>query len=332
MYDNEYHYRIALVAPLVRKNHMHLPKTVRVLLGGAVAVSLFGCASPASGDGGGAATAADDGLIQVVASTNVYGDIASRIGGDLVEVSSIITSAAQDPHSYEASAQDQLALSEADLVIENGGGYDPFIDTLLDGSDNADVLVLDASNASGLLAEGDESVEGFNEHVWYSFDAVDEIAHEIARDLGELDESDADVFEANYDAFAAELAVLHDRGRGMNTLTEGKSVAITEPVPVYLLEDVGLTNATPGEFSEAIEEGTDVAPAVLQETLDIFASGTVALLAYNEQTAGPETEQVRAAAEDADVPVVSLTETLPEGETYLDWMTANLDAIEAALS
>ena len=83
--------------------------------------------------------AEDDGTIRIVASTNVYGDLAMTIGGDLVSVTSIITSAAQDPHSYEASAQDQLALSRADLVIENGGGYDPFIDTLLDAAGSSAV-------------------------------------------------------------------------------------------------------------------------------------------------------------------------------------------------
>ena len=307
-------------------------------------LALAGCASSPGG-----ATSDDnaDGRLQIVASTNVYGDIAENIAGDLADVTSIITSAAQDPHSYEASAQDQLALSRADLVIENGGGYDPFIDTLLDGSANDSVTVLNASEASGLLEgdghdheegeadaggeDGHDHIEGFNEHVWYSFHAVDEIAHELAHELGDLDEANAAAYEANYEAFAAKLDELHDRAHAMEPRTAGLSAAITEPVPLYLLEDIGLGNATPAEFSEAIEEGTDVPPAVLQETLAVFSSGSVALLAYNDQTAGPETEEVRTAAEAADVPVVDFTETLPDGEDYLGWMTANLDAIDVAL-
>ncbi len=112
----------------------------------------------------------------------------------------------------------------------------------------------------------------------------------------------------------------------------GRGAAVTEPVPDYLLAELGLENLTPPEFSEAVEEGTDVAPAVLQETLDLFADGSVTLLAYNEQTTGPVTEQVLAAAEAAGVAVVSMTETLPEGDDYLSWMSANLDAIEGALT
>ena len=106
------------------------------------ALALAGCST--------STPAAESTGISVVASTNVYGSIAESIGGDLVTVTSLITSAAQDPHSFEASAQDQLAISKADLVVENGGGYDPFIDTLLMAS-SSDAPVVNASEASGLL-------------------------------------------------------------------------------------------------------------------------------------------------------------------------------------
>ena len=70
---------------------------------------------------------------------------------------------------------------------------------------------------------------------------------------------------------------------------------------------------------------------MLRETLDLFESDTVALLAYHQQTAGAETEQVREAAEAAGVPVVSFAETMPEDDDYIGWMSMNLDAIETAL-
>src|SRR6478735_3144708 len=104
-----------------------MKKPVIVLaLASVAALTLAGCSTAAAGEG-----ASDDGTITVVASTNVYGDIASTIGGDRIDVESIITSASQDPHSYEATARDRLTVQKADLVIENGGGYDAFIDTLL---------------------------------------------------------------------------------------------------------------------------------------------------------------------------------------------------------
>lgn len=297
--------------------------------------------------------AEDDGTIRIVASTNVYGDLAMTIGGDLVSVTSIITSAAQDPHSYEASAQDQLALSRADLVIENGGGYDPFIDTLLDAAGSS-AVVLTAVDASRLLDddhdhEADEAddhgtddhaavehseddghnhIEGFNEHVWYSLHGVEHIAEELAHMLGELDPANAETFDANYKAFALQIEELEAL---VADIADGQGVAMTEPVPFYLLEEAGFENKTPDAFTEAIEEGADVPPTALLETLALFDAPSVALLAYNEQTSSPETERVRAAADAASVPVVDFTETLPDGQTYVSWMKANIEAIAAAL-
>ena len=103
-------------------------------------------------------------------------------------------------------------------------------------------------------------------------------------------------------------------------------------MPLYLIEAVGLGNATPSEFSDAIEEGTDVPPLALRDTLALFGGNTVALLAYNGQTAGAQTEQVLKAAQAEGVPVVEFTETMPDDADYVSWMTANLDHVAAAVS
>lgn len=287
-----------------------------VSLAAAASLALAGCAPTGAG-------AADSDLVQIVASTNVYGDIAATIGGTHVAVTSLIDSAAQDPHSYEASARDRLALDQADIVIENGGGYDPFVDDLLSAG-AGDPEVLTAVDIAGLDA-------GSNEHVWYDPHVVDELASELADELADIDPTNAADYRAAYADFHTGYEVLHDRMDALQARTTGLDYALTEPVPAYLLDGVGLTNATPDEFSEAIEEGTDVPPLVLQRVVDLVSSGEVVLLAYNSQTSGPETEKVSAAARDAGVPVLDFTETLPEGEDYLSWMTANLDQVEAAL-
>jgi zinc/manganese transport system substrate-binding protein len=290
----------------------------------AVLAALAGCSGGAAASASGAA-----GTVPVVASTDVYGDIAESVGGDLVEVTSIIDSPAQDPHSYEASARDRLALARADLVIENGGGYDPFIGALLDAGDAGDggdtgPVVLTAVEIAGDPAG--------NEHVWYDPRAMDALAHAIADALSGLDPANADAYAANAAAWASGCEALLERTIELADRHAGTGYLLTEPVPAYLLESAGLVNLTDPGFSEAIEEGTDVPPLVLQATIDLVTSGDAALLAYNSQTAGPETERVRAAAEAAGVPVVDLTETLPEGEDYLSWMSANLDRIAAALA
>ena len=108
-------------------------------------------------------------------------------------------------------------------------------------------------------------------------------------------------------------------------------MAVTEPVPLYLLEAAGLENKTPEDYTAAIEEGTDVPPAVLKAATDLAGSKDLTFLAYNLQTEGPQTEALKKAAEAAGVPVVDFSETLPEGKTYLQWMTDNVQNISKAL-
>ncbi|HEU4668490.1 MAG TPA: zinc ABC transporter substrate-binding protein [Arthrobacter sp.] len=290
--------------------------------------------------------------INVVASTNVYGDIAKTIGGDKVSVTALITKTSQDPHSYEATAQDRLAVSKADLVLENGGGYDGFIHTLAEDSGLDDAKVLNAVELSGLAhaeeetasaeataaasetAAGDGSAHDhgeLNEHVWYSLHAMEQLADGIAAKFGELDPASASTFQSNASAFKSSIDELHGKLDALKPAAAGAQVAVTEPVPLYLLEDAGLVNATPADYTAAIEEGSDVPPAVLKAATDLVAKKSVRLLAYNSQTEGPQTESLKKAAETAGVPVVDFNETLPEGKTYLQWMTDNVDNISKVL-
>ena len=286
------------------------------------ALALTGCAASAA--------PAADGKVRIVASTNVWGDVARQIGGTTVQIDSIISSPDQDPHSYEGDAQVQLALSKADVVIENGGGYDDFVDTLLKGANNKDAVVLNAVDISGF--DQHPATGQLNEHVWYDFPTVQKVAASIGTQLTKLDPSNASTYTANEKTFDAALATLEAGEAAIKSgPADGEGVAITEPVPLYLLAASGLVNKTPAKFSEAIEEGTDVSPELLKQTLELFSGHRVKLLAYNEQTSGSETDAVLTAARSAGIPVVPVTETLPKGRGYLAWMTANLAAVTAAV-
>ena len=278
-----------------------------------------------------AGSPAGDGAVTVVASTDVYGDIAATIGGADVEVTSIIDDPSADPHSFEANTRTQLAVSEADVVVENGGGYDDFLDTLI-SSTGTGATVVNAVDVSGREAAAEAAGEELNEHVWYDLETIGGLADEIARALGEVDAGNAGTYEANAADFTARVDDLLAGVAELRTATGGAGVAVTEPVPGYLLDALGAEDRTPEEFSAAIEEGGDVSPAVLQETLDLVTGGSVRAVVYNAQTTGPQTEQVKEAAEGAGVAVVAVTETLPEGEDYVSWMQANIDAVGAALS
>ena len=143
----------------------------------------------------------------------------------------------------------------------------------------------------------------------------------------------ASTYASNAESLTGDLDALIEREQELKGTVEGRSIAITEPVLLYMTEELGLVDATPEEFSEAIEEGTDVPATLLQETLALFSDGTVDALVYNAQTSDAQTEAVLEAAQSAGIPELAVTETLPDGDGgYVGWMTANLDAIEGALS
>lgn len=284
------------------------------------ALVLAGCTAQPAPD--------DDQRVTVVASTNVYGDLALAVGGDAVEVTSIIDDPAQDPHQFEANGRVQLALSRADVVIVNGGGYDDFATQMLEAAGNDQAVVVDAVELSGR----DATAEGFNEHVWYDYPTVGAVIDAVAEALSAAAPAEADGFAAAAARLQEGLSGLEQRVADLAATASGQGVVITEPVPLYLLDALGLENLTPPEFSEAIEEDTDVSPALLQSVLDALADGSASVVVYNTQTGGPQTDAILGAAAERGVPVVGVTETLPAGEDYLGWQGGYLDQLQQALS
>ncbi|WP_372697261.1 metal ABC transporter solute-binding protein, Zn/Mn family [Arthrobacter sp. JSM 101049] len=315
-----------------------------------IPVLLLGLGLASCGDNAPAGETGEADALTVVASTNAYGDIVKQVAGDAVTVESIINRASQDPHSYEATPQDKLTLSHADLVVANGGGYDPFIGTLTQDLGTEPSSIITAVDLSPTIhadeAPHDDETHGaspateghsghdhasFNEHVWYDLPTAAAVATEVADRLGELKPDEAATFTANAGAFTAGIDGLEARLQHLAQNGQGQEFAMTEPVPFYLLTSAGLADGTPEGFSGAIEAGRDVSPLLLKELDEKLSSGKISLLAYNAQTSGPQTEAVREDAEAAGVPVVEFTETLPEGTDYLAWMGSNIDAIAQAL-
>ncbi|HET6743333.1 MAG TPA: zinc ABC transporter substrate-binding protein, partial [Kribbella sp.] len=234
-----------------------------------VALAALGVSSCSSGDDASPASspASSGGAkIKVVASTDVWGDLAGSVGGDKVEVTSIITSPDADPHEYEANTRNQLALTDAAVVIENGGGYDDFMDRMLTSAKNTSATVLNAVTISGKKAAAGEEL---NEHVWYDFPTVAKVVDQLQQAYAKAAPADASTFQQNAADLKQKLDGLTQQEATLKAKYDGQPVAITEPVPLYLLDAAGLQNKTPDEFSEAIEEDTDVPAKVLDETLQL---------------------------------------------------------------
>ena len=275
--------------------------------GSLLAVCLTSC-SPGTGA---------DGRLQVVTSTDVYASIVRAVTGDRVEVTPLVTGLAQDPHSFEASARDELAVSRAGVLVENGGGYDDFMDRLRDAAGAPGAVTLNVVRLSGHHAPpGGE----LNEHVWYDFASVAELVHRLLAVLDAERPRDAAAFRVGAARFLNRLHDLEHVESGLRRRFDGTPVAITEPVPLYLLSACGFVNRTPEQFSAGVESDNGVSAAVLQDTVELFDRHAVRLLVYNAQTIGAETTQLRAAAAANGIPAVAVTETLPPDTNYLTWM------------
>lgn len=271
--------------------------------------------------------AAQPGL-QIVASTNVYGELARAVAGRAADVRALIADPDQDPHTYEADARDQLAIAKADVIIENGGGYDDFVDRMAAASGARNATLINVVALSGKHAEEGE----LNEHVWYDVPTVVAFVARLQTVLSKHDPGDRTTFARNAATLTAKLHALERAEAEIRARATGTDVAITEPVPLYLLEACGLVNKTPARFSEAVEEDTGVSAGVLNQTLELFTEHQVHALVYNEQTSGAETTRVIAAAKANGIPTVPVTETLPAGNTYVSWMRANLQAVAMAVA
>jgi zinc/manganese transport system substrate-binding protein len=279
-----------------------------------------------------------DGLT-IVSSTNVWGDIAQSVAGDGVRVISIIDSFGQDPHSYEASARDQLAVNEADIVVANGGGYDSFIDVLADAAGGFEILYayLPDEHSEEEAPEEEATDDGHdhgheNEHVWYDFHVVEDFATRLAEQLGTLDPDGATEYAENLVEFLGEMERLQDDVARAGQNYQGYSVLSSEPVADYLLDALGFENITPSDFSQAIEEERDLSPKVLLEVQELLKNKLVKLFVVNTQTGSSQIDSLVSLAKDNGIAVVEMSELLPEGISYPEWMSNNIISIDSALN
>lgn len=258
----------------------------------------------------------DHGTVSVVATTDVWGSVASAVAGDHASVKSIETGANADPHSFEATPSDVAAITDASLVVYNGGGYDHWVDDVLAGDPE-----IDAVDAYSLR----NSDEPANEHVFYDVGVAKAVADEVAKRLAEIQPTHADLFRANATEFGKKADAIVESERAIGAAHPSGAVIATEPVAYYLLRSAGIADRTPPGFASAVEEGDDPSPADVAAMLDLINSKQVSVLLFNPQTETAATEQIRDAAERASLPVVNVSETLPQGTDYLTWQRNTVD-------
>jgi zinc/manganese transport system substrate-binding protein len=266
-----------------------------------------------------------DGKINAVAGENFYGDLVSRVGGDLVSVTSILNDPNVDPHTYEVSTANAQEVADATLVVENGLGYDAFLDQLMSASPRSGRQVIDVQTLLGLA-------DGSNPHVWYDPQTMPKVARAVADSLEQLAPASKSTIEANLQTYLNSFAPLTAKIAELKAAYPGEPIAYTEPVPEYLVAALGWQSLTPKGFAKAIEDGTDPAPGDVAALQDLLTGHKVKLLLYNSQATSPVTGSIKTLAGQSGIPVVGVSETISSaGESFVDWQLAQLNSIQSAL-
>ncbi len=267
---------------------------------------------------------AHPGAAAVVASTDVWGSVARAVAGGHLAVKSILTGAASDPHSYQASPVDAAMIADSSLLIYNGGGYDPWVDNVL-----ANHPAINAIDAYPLL--GTDAARPPDEHVFYNLHVAKSVAATIAERLAIIDPAHAAEYRTNAVEFGRNADAIGDSEHAIGAEHPAVGVIATEPVVHYLLAASGLVNCTPAAFAQANENDSDPAPADLASVLTLIDRREVAALLVNPQTATATTAGLQAAAHRAGVPVAEVSETMPIDTDYLTWQRNTVDQLAAAL-
>ncbi len=268
--------------------------------------------------------AAAETKINVVAAENFYGDIARQIGGDRIEVASIMSNPDQDPHLFETTPAIVRQLAGAPIVIFNGANYDPWMDKLLAAAPRQGRTVINAAQLTGRKP-------GDNPHLWYDPATMPAVATALAETLAKADSTHASDYAARLKTTLAALARISQRVAQLKAKHAGAAVTATEPVFGPMTEALGLTMRNQ-RFQLAMMNDTEPSARDVAAFENDLKEHKVKVLIYNSQVSEKLTERLRDIAGKAKVPVVGVTETMPANVSFQDWVLGELDALDKALS
>ncbi|MFT3716267.1 MAG: zinc ABC transporter substrate-binding protein [Gordonia sp. (in: high G+C Gram-positive bacteria)] len=303
------------------KLHLQSSHLTRTLVATAAALAVTAGAAACSSD---TSNSANDGKIVAVAAENEYGDVLSQVGGDHVDVHSIMSNPDTDPHEFEANTDVAKQVSQAKLLVQNGVGYDDFMEKIEQANPSSDRQVINVQKLRGLPDDTP------NPHLWYDPETMPAVADEMAKILGDIQPENKAEFTANADKFKVALQPWKDALAQFKQQHPDTPVAVTEPVADYLLKAAGANIRTPETLEAAVMNDTDPSATDVEFQNKLVEDKQVKVLLYNQQVTDDSTTDLLKKAKAAGVPVVGVYETMPEGFTYQDWMLAETKALSDA--
>ena len=266
-------------------------------------------------------------MIVAVGAENEYANVIQQVGGKYVQVSAIMSNPNTDPHTFEASPSVARLVSSAQLVVQNGVGYDTFMDTIENAAPNAARKVITVQGLLGL------PVSTPNPHLWYKPGTGAAVANAVAADLAALQPAHAAYFKANATAFIRSLTAWTDAIAAFQAKYPDTPVATTEPVADYMLQAAGADILTPWAFQADIMNGTDPSAQDVAVERSLFTQHKVKVFLYNQQVTDSLTESFITLAQSNGIPVVGVYETMPvPGYDYQSWMLAEVQDLQKAVA
>jgi len=284
-------------------------------------------ATVAAACSGSASGASSSGKIVAVGAENEYADVIQQVGGKYVQASAIMSSPSTDPHTFEASIAVAREVGNAQLIVQNGVGYDNFMTTIENAAPNPARKVIGVQQLLGLP----DSTP--NPHLWYAPATMPKVAAAIASELAAIQPAHAAYFKANAAAFTASLGTLRSAIASFKAAYPGTPVATTEPVADYLLTALGADNLTPWTFQADVMNGVDPSPQNVAAERALFTQRRVRALLYNQQVTDSLTESFITLAKQNNIPVVGVYETMPvPGFDYQTWMLTEVQDLRKAVT
>ena len=298
----------------------------------ALALLTAGCSSAAksatASDGSSSGSSSGSAKkIVAVGAENEYADVIGQIGGQYVSVTGIMSNPNTDPHTFEADPKVAQVVSAAQLIVQNGVGYDDFMTKIEQASSGSGRQVI---NVQKLLGLPDSTA---NPHLWYQPTTMPAVAQAIATDLSTIDPSHKAYYAANVATFDKSLDAYTSAVAVLKAQYGGTAVATTEPVADYLLQAAGLNNLTPWAFQADVMNGVDPSPQDVSLEKSLFTAHKVKAFVYNQQVTDSLTDSLLTLAHQNSIPVVGVYETMPTpGYTYQTWMVAETSALTNAFA
>jgi zinc/manganese transport system substrate-binding protein len=269
-------------------------------------------------------SAAQEAKLSVVAAENFYGDIAQQIGGNFVDVVSIMSNPDQDPHLFETTPTVIRQVSAAQIVIFNGADYDPWMNKLLLATPRAGRVVVNVAELTGRK-------RGDNPHLWYAPATMPAVATALAGAFSRADAPHAADYAARQEAFEASFARLYKKIDEIRAKYAGTLVTATEPVFGPMVSALGLKMRNE-RFQLAVMNDTEPSARDIAAFERDLQERKVRLLLYNKQASTKLTQRMLEVARRSNIRVVGVTETQPAGMNYQDWMLMQLDELQKVLA